>query len=237
MITLNRDLFSNIWRKRYRELFLVCSVVGVVIIAFADYVVWGIGFNVGNITFYEKIYITTVFLTGMVVFWYTRETFDLKTISNKQLAESRKQTDFEKRPFLRIQWKDRAHLKPAAAQNPNFTMSALNDFIAKFTAIEIINNGRGLAKNIKITECDIKGKKISLKSIPVLSPNSPSQLVYTEPFGNEGALDNVGIYKKIKVTILYQDIENDEYKAEFISNHIYNDGFEIISQEKLPNKL
>ena len=78
-----KKILSYHWRKKYRE-----------------WLFW-IGLLVGSVVWYCSSFSDALlFITAVIVFWYTRETFDLKQISNKQLKETRKQADMLVRPYL-----------------------------------------------------------------------------------------------------------------------------------------
>lgn len=88
-------LLDFIWRKRYKQSLIFVWVIGCLFI----FIIESIAKDINNITAGEKILGLIYYSTAVVIFWYTRETYDLKVIQQKELKEVRKQTDFQKRPF------------------------------------------------------------------------------------------------------------------------------------------
>lgn len=166
----------------------------------------------------------------MIVFWYTRETFDLKLIQQKELQEVRKQSNFEMRPYLRLQWS--------------------NDPMRPRGVFEIINNGRGLAIDVKFDKFDIKCLKqvirFSIKNRPLVSNMSGSiidiiELDETKEVieGADLSVDNIKDYIEtvgssvngFSITVKYRDIENHKYIVIFKFDESYNDKFRIEFQD------
>ncbi|MFH1534690.1 MAG: hypothetical protein ABIF80_01765 [Patescibacteria group bacterium] len=109
--------YHHIWSKEYRKLLFIFGIlvtsIPAILYIFYDYKALSLN---------EWL----LAVTALVVFWYSRETFDLKNVANKQLVETRKQTFLNIRPFIRLQWIN-------------------ND------GIRIINEGYGIALNVRLS--------------------------------------------------------------------------------------
>ncbi|MFC1678242.1 hypothetical protein ACFLZ9_00715 [Patescibacteria group bacterium] len=180
----------------------------------------------------EKLLAEIYFTTAVIIFWYTRETHDLKENQRKELHEIRKQTDFEMRPYLRMQW----------SEDPK----------RKEIVLHIVNCGRGLAVNVEFEKFDLT---VNLQKIrfhilkrPLISSGGLTSVDIGELQNNiqilEGGLlrDNIKrfIYTAITdfeneliVKVKYKDIVNNKYIAEFKFDSNYNDKFTIIEQKKI----
>lgn len=96
-----KERLSFLWRKKYRSIIFWIGVFGVIFIFFSDYFVMMV-ISIDNITFSEKLTMAIFFLTGLIILWYTRETFDMKNIQNKQIKEVRKDRYLSKMPMIRM---------------------------------------------------------------------------------------------------------------------------------------
>jgi len=92
---------SFLWKKKYRAIIFRIWIIGLILIIFSDYIIRTV-VSIENITFGEKINSIFIFSTGIIVLWYTRETFDIKNIQNKQIKEVRKDRYLSKMPMIRM---------------------------------------------------------------------------------------------------------------------------------------
>ncbi len=217
-----------VWRKEYRIFLLLLGLIGSIYIIFIEQIHKGVDWLSPS----EKIQITFIFLTGIIVFWYSRETKDLKEVQQKELQEVRKQRDYELKPYLK--------LKLAEDKDKLFYLS---------------NEGRGIAvdvefKTIKIVE--VPGEieiKFNIKKRPAL-PSKSNSTVSIDEVPDSEILESLRYYNATKkfviessldkienIIINYKDIEKNEYEVRFKYDENYNDKFKIINQEKLTNKL
>ncbi len=198
-----KKAFSYQWRKKYRQ-----------------WLFW-IGFLVGPVVWYFSSFSDALlFITAVIVFWYTRETFDLKQISNKQLKESRKQADMQLRPYLRLQW---------------------NDGDAK-NVYDIVNEGEGLALNVVFKSMRFQDQDIpsvyQIKSRPLIAKSKPTTVTVDELNNTDNIVQGIGIKGYLEswipkghfIQVTYDDVESRKYKAVFQSDPSYNDKFKIVEQ-------
>lgn len=176
------------WRKKYIRMLFVLALLGTPIILFID-------FNLNNLL---------IFYTLIAVVWYSRETMDLKRISNKELKELRKQYVTSIRPYLRLQEK--------AGEN----------------RLQLVNEGKGVAVNLQSVYIRDK-QETRLLGVTAMAalPGSVTESFTPRNLGLE--LDPSVADFLMQVT--YEDIEGRKYIAVFKSNTNFNDGFEIIKQE------
>jgi hypothetical protein len=160
--------------------------------------------------------------------------------------EARKQSEYERRPFLRLQWK--------AAQQvmKDLNIPVPEDFITRrkssdFTDIEIINNGRGLAKSIFIKSIcfdeggeytDPENATVSFKRLVVIPAGGGAQLRFSDQTNEvvrcmlSTPMPNFGNHP-FQLEIGYQDVIGDCYEAVFQKAADDADGFRLIKQEKI----
>ena len=191
------------WTKNYRKWLFWIGLIGTILTAFFS--------NFSN---------SILFTTAVIIFWYTRETFDQKQISNKQLKETRKQVDIQLAPYLRLQW---------------------NNDKNKYV-YDVINEGQGLAVDVEFEPLIFKDQDIKstykIKSRLLISQSKPSTIT-TDELNNEmniirdisikGYLEDKLKYQyQIKAT--YKDIEGRKYRVVFKADNSYNDRFKIVEQ-------
>ncbi len=176
-----------LWRKEYLAiLFFLATLITIALILFG-----------ANLSDFILSY------TGIVILWYTRETMDLKKISNKELVELRKQSITGIRPYLRLQKK--------AGEN----------------RLQLVNEGKGVAVNLKpVYKSDSEEKEMLKIPAMAAAPNSITESFAPARLGLE--LDPSS--NSFTVEIKYEDIEKRKYVAIFKSNIEFNDGFEIVKQ-------
>lgn len=161
-----------------------------------------------------------LFVTAVVVFWYTRETFDLKQISTKQLKETRKQTDMQLTPYLRLQW----------------------DNGSNRDIYDIVNEGEGLALDVvfepmRFIDQNIKST-YQIKSRPLIAKSKPTVVTIDELNSDDNVVKGTGIKGYLEACIArnhfikasYKDIEGRKYKVVFQADSTYNDRFKIVEQ-------
>jgi len=184
-----KEKMTYIWRKEYLWFFGGIAFIGSLLL----------------IIFKVKFNDFLVYNTLIVIFWYSRETMDLKRISNKQIEYLRKEHKTNLRPYLRLQ-------KGGGK------------------GLILVNEGKGVAVNLRPIYKDNRTTKELLK-IPAMaaSPNS-----FTESFIPSGFdLELDPSVAKFTIQVAYNDIEKRNYLAIFKSNILFNDGFEIIGQEEV----
>ena len=94
-------LVDFIWRKKYRQSLVIVWAIGIILIFLGEFLVKFI-VDIENITFGEKVLWIIYYSTAIIIFWYTRETYDIKRIQNKQIEETRKSRYLEKMPIIRL---------------------------------------------------------------------------------------------------------------------------------------
>ncbi len=103
----------------------------------------------------------------------------------------------------------------------------------EFTSLELINDGNGVATDIRIVRSEANGNNVPLRNITAMGKPGNTQVRY---FGEQDAYNNINRDIDIKISIEYKDISDRKYKAEFVSDKQYNDGFRIESQRELKSK-
>jgi hypothetical protein len=194
-----------VWRKRYKQLIFTITILLILFIIFVGTVTGG-KITIGSS---QKIYDIIILITAGIIFWYSRETADLKDISNKSIKESRKQVFLEQRPFIRLQWLDKIRMG-------NY-------------GIRIINEGLGIAVNILLK---VEERPEIKRSIIAGEKASKS---YTDAGFEDAGLENdqefLDIFKPnkvYKINVLYLDVVGNKYSQLFITNDKLNDKFELL---------
>jgi hypothetical protein len=185
---------------------------------------FGLGLIGGTVVWVFSSFATAVlFDTAVIVFWYTRETFDLKQISNKQLKETRKQLDLQLMPYLRLQW---------------------NNDRGKFV-YDIVNEGEGLAIDVVFNPMKFLDQNISstyqIKSRPLIAKSKPTTVTTDELNDTSNMVQGEGIkgYLERKIELghhieaSYKDVDGRKYRAVFQSDPSYNDRFKIVEQKRI----
>ena len=191
------DLF---WRKRYKLLIGVTTFLIIIIIVIIE----KITNRKVDLDASQKIYDLILVITGAFIFWYSRETADLKKISNKSIKELRKQIFLEQRPFIRLQW--------------------LND-----NGIRIINEGFGIAVNVKL---EISNKPTICRSIIAGEKATKSYTdAGFEDAGLDNDQKFLDVFKPsdgYRINVSYWDVAGNKYSQIFIANDRLNDKFELL---------
>jgi len=104
-----KNKISFIWQKKYKEALVLIAVIGSIIM---------------GLFFCASLNEILLFITLVVIFWYSRETMDLKQISNKQINHLRIEHKTNLRPYLRLQ------------KGGN-------------TGLILVNDGKGVAVNLR----------------------------------------------------------------------------------------
>src|SRR6266404_4823371 len=163
------EKINFIWRKKYKQTFIIVGIVGTPILYFlcasiSDYL---------------------LFYTLVVIFWYSRETMDLKQIANKQTQHLRIEHKTNLRPYLRLQ------------------KGGMRGLI-------LVNEGKGVAVNLK---SEYKGYGVTREflKIPAMAAAPQSK---TESFVPQNSdLDLDPSVTEFTIEITYNDIENRNYRA------------------------
>ena len=221
---------ERLWRKKYKRTLFFVGLIGTALIAGSDYIFWKvIGWDVANVTLGEKIQAITLYLTGVVIFWYTRETYDLKQSQNKQIKEIRRQTELQQRPFLRIEW-NRYPLKELITSNGDRYEEERH-----YYQIIAVNIGTGIAVNVEF-EVSVMTQELydtnpnTFRTVTAISPNGGTTRIF-DAYHNE-ALQNILDPKResnsYSIKVRYENLERTSYVQEFITSPDYNDGFAVI---------
>lgn len=171
-----------------------------------------------------------LFSTGIILVFYTVQTYFLR-------KEAHKQTELQQKPFLRLKRKE-----------VNEVARLLNIKPEQLIPLEVINIGIGTAKNIHfVVETKHENFNINIKSIDCIGGNGHAvQLQHNLRKGT----NNIRIFNSnfhiselveaiteeddlIKITINYQDLENNNYNAVMEYNLEYTDAFKIVSQVRV----
>lgn len=110
-----------------------------------------------------------------------------------------------------------------------------------FTNLQLVNDGQGIARDLKIKIGYLYQNKIicQVKRVTAMGsgPNSCTQLKYLEHPGinrHQVFNDEFRSYKEpFRVVIEYKDAQDEDHAISFVSDERYNDGFRI---EKSVNK-
>ncbi len=96
----------------------------------------------------------------------------------------------------------------------------------------LVNEGRGIAINIKLTYINGKIKK-DFNSVPAMA-SAPSSFTTVKDFmdGSTNTILNPET-NPFNVEANYEDIEGNKYKAVFESDYSFNDRFRIASQKSI----
>jgi hypothetical protein len=213
------QIISYIWRKDYKKLIFLATIVLSWFVLFSDNII-----SIENIPAKDELTALVLLATAAVVFWYTRETNDLKEISTRQLKETRKQIDMQLKPYLRLQWNNEDNNK----------------------VYDIVNEGEGLALDVEFAPIPFQDQDLlsvfQIKSRPLIAKSkatsvTTSELVNPDNFVREtvnikGYLEQkFDLNYKIKAT--YLDVEKRKYKVIFKSDETYNDKFKIVEQDRI----
>ena len=223
LLSKKRDLINQASKKVLGLDFTSDLILGFYLLVTVIIVVC---YNGGLLTLNELISAFILWFSAVVVLVYTKETYDMKGNSDRTLKEMRKQSEYERMPFFRIQWTD------------------LNGEV-----IQIINEGKGIAldlafKPIKFSDSDLKSE-FTFKSRPAVASKGVSVVSLDElwdgytGFFNRKSGDNLKHYlfqclaRGFKVTANYNDIVGGKYQAVFQADTNYNDKFRIIEQRRI----
>ena len=160
-------------------------------------------------------FINTIILwiTAIVILKYTKETYDLKKLSNKQLTESRKQTFLSLRPFIRLQWRE------------------------KESQIRIINEGYGIAIDIEL-KFNHDNNGIIRRSIICGEKSSKSytDADFTEIEKAKDIIGDIDTFKAkyspdiitYSIDVKYKDITGNIYNQKFVTDENLNDKYRLL---------
>ncbi len=211
-----------VWRKHYRLLILILTIIASYAVVYSDNI-----FNFGNISPTDELTALLLIYTGGLVFWNTRENYDLKQISQDEKSIQQKQFDFDNRPYLAIMYS--AHLREL---------------------IHIFNKGKGLAIDVTIEPFQINEHGVRPLSIPAIEPGQKA-VVRMGPIQKSAGLDGystaTGNYSNdlkthftgeveigaVKLVLRYTDLLGTVYEAVFQADSDYEDSFRITSQKRV----
>lgn len=180
---------KELWEKKYLEVLIGVAIIGSLLLVCLSS---------------SSLNDVLLFITLIVLIWYSRETMDLKKISNKQSDRMRIEHKTNLKPYLRLQKGGERNLI-------------------------IVNEGRGVAVNLRPV---YKSAEISREflRIPAMSAAPNSSTKSFVPIGHGLELDPS--VEKFIIEVAYNDIEKRNYIAIFQSNPLFNDGFEILEQKE-----
>lgn len=201
---------------KFRELnsvsrfIIFATLFGLIFILLGDYLLWF------DLSAADKVNSAVLLITAAAIFYYTKETFDLKKIQQTQY-------EYENMPYFKIQWSNN------------------NDEILK-----IVNAGKGIAievtfENIVLKEGPIQ-TPIIIKRRPAFSAGGVSTVGVEEireksekdkKFDLRGYVDiKLKSNKFPDIHMVYMDLLGTVYDAVFEPDELYNDRFKIKSQKR-----
>jgi hypothetical protein len=217
-----RAIANYLWRKHYRLGILIVTLIASWVVLYSDNFL-----PIGNIAAKDELSSLLLLATAAVVFWYTRETYDLKVITQNAKSIQQSQFDFENRPYLRLQW------------------STNGDEV-----LQIVNDGKGLARDVCFEPIALNDN-IPLAPLrrPVIAAGQYSTIsnrelqegagkaemnAHTEyKFNIKSHLNDLLKAGKVgELQVTYLDLRDQVYDAFFVPDERYNDRFNIKSQEK-----
>ncbi|MBD3359808.1 MAG: hypothetical protein GF365_03840 [Candidatus Buchananbacteria bacterium] len=160
-------------------------------------------------------FINTIILwiTAIVILKYTKETYDLKKLSNKQLTESRKQTFLSLRPFIRLHWIERSE------------------------QIRIINEGHGIAIDVEV-KFNHDNNGIIRRSIICGERASKfyTDADFTEIENTRESIGDINTFKAkyspdiitYSIDVKYKDITGNIYNQKFVADKNLNDKYRLL---------
>jgi len=197
-MTNRLDYKKLIFDKGYRKLVLVLFLVFIFTLLILQ-----VFFNI-----YIHLNNYLVGITAIIIFWYTKETFDLKVISQKELKEQRIQTYLALRPFIRLQWTDG-------------------------DCIRIINEGHGIAIQLKLSFSNTGFIRRSILCGEEASKSYTDACFDDIENRNDINIRNfreVYLPKKntYSIEVTYKDIAGNCYKQVFKTDAKLNDKYKLI---------
>lgn len=151
-----KEIIKFIWQKKYKEVLVLIAIVGSIVM---------------KLFFCASLSEILLFVTLVVIFWYSRETMDLKQISNKQINHLRIEHKTNLRPYLRLQ------------------KGGINGLI-------LINEGKGIAVNLRPIYKGVVNREF-LK-IPAMSVSGMTQSFVSKKLGLE--LDPIKVNFNIEIS-------------------------------------
>ncbi|HUD20823.1 MAG TPA: hypothetical protein VMQ44_02025 [Candidatus Saccharimonadales bacterium] len=159
-----------------------------------------------------------LWITAISIFLYTRETRDLKRVTQKQLEATRDNTKLLLMPLIRIEWSQVSNY-----DNPTR--------VPGLHHIKIINEGSGIAVNVKITFSHRNESYV----VNILGANK-TYLPITEPNYEDFGFANDDVFVKnldpsireYSIFVEYLDINKGTHKQEFESQKLPACGYKLI---------
>ena len=187
------QFFSLVWGKKYLGFFMFIAFLGSGLIIIIK----------SSLT--SSLNDILLFNTLVVIFWYSRETMELKHIANKQVSHLRTEHKTNMRPYLRLQKKE--------GENK----------------LQLVNEGKGVAVNLRsVYEKDRVKTQMPGITAMAAAPNSMTEGLSPARLGIDFESED-----ECLIEIKYRDIEGRNYRGVFKRNSEYNDKFEIIEQKEV----
>lgn len=102
-----------------------------------------------------------------------------------------------------------------------------------YTDLQLINDGNGSAKDLKIEIKSLKGRELpKLRKVTAIGPGGKTQLRYDDWGKNNRSREfneeDRSYAEPYRITIKFQDAQGGKHTRKFEINEHYNDGFKII---------
>ncbi len=162
------------------------------------------------------------FITFIALMWYARETHALR-------KEEQKQTSLQTRPFLRLEF------NWDYAKQWNGWIYGYKYYNEEPPILQLVNDGKGIARDVSIHDFDNKGRIIKFDKISVIGPNSQPSGISKRSIKYSNGNKVTKLFKKLnpkrnyELIVTYRDVNKNEppYKYKFISDPKDKDGFRI----------
>lgn len=159
-----------------------------------------------------------LYLTLLAVIFYGVEAYRLRDHTYELVNDAEKRTALEQLPFLRLQWSDK-------------TRQEIVNYVGKdnldiSTSLTLVNDGRGVARNVGIRPINIAGSVVYLKKVTAMKGDHGfTQLRYME--NSPRLLEQETYDHHFIVVVDYEDYQGNARTTEFHLDSRYNDGFRI----------
>jgi hypothetical protein len=211
-------------RVKYRQLIAFFTLLFALMVPWFDNL-----FTPIDIEAKDELASILLVLTAGIVFWNMKETYDLKTVQQKQEATQQKQFEFENRPYLRISWSKYGEM------------------------LQITNQGKGLARDVFVEAVALSKNNPKLVFKPLgRSVIAPGEIVAvsTDEVQRAAALGDTNGYGDYitslreemdarlkegaigKIHLSYIDLSGNKYDAFFKPREDVEGRFIVDSQEK-----
>lgn len=199
-----------------KQYFLLVTVaIPLYIILFEKMIQW-LGFNIGNISISQKIEHSLLLITLAVLIKYTYETQQLR-------KESAYQNLYMRTPQLRIHFAD-------IKNNHNYFQGKYG----VFTNFALVNEGAGIATDIRIVKWTRGIHEIPIKSTQQLRSNDgTSQLRYVDGYDTNRMPGLKTRSDLDSVFVTYSNSIGEKFEAEMQGCANYSDGMRILRQSRV----